>query len=908
MNSKMKKQRYAPTPIAAAVALAVLTISTSAQAQQSAADAAAPQKVEITGSSIKRAAADQSLPVTVVKAEDWIAQGMETVSDILMSMSTASDYQPNTTSGNGNGANMRGIGTSRTLVLLDGKRLSDSTIDPNTIPVSALDRTEVLRDGASSVYGSDAIGGVINFVTKKSYAGASITVKGRAPQKSGGGESSGLSFIVGKGNLATDGWNIYATGDINHQNALAQSGRPNITDTLRLQSAGFAPPSLTKGSNSVPANVTLANGSTKVGTLTITGNPYYSTGCLAPYSAPGTSNTCAATYSANSLALTTEKLQQSFFTKGSLMLNEDNKLSVTLLHSDIYVRPVKNPTFGIDASIANFPALTITPTSPYYPGKGKTPAMPGITNQTLTLQWSLIGDLGPTYLNYNSQQTRLTAYDEGHYGAWDYKIGAWSSVYATRTTFRSGFVNSYGLLAGVSNGQLNPFGLQDDAGKSYLDSISTNGETASNGLVRLNGADLSVTRELMELPGGPLSMAAGIGGYHDFTYSNVPPTVALSGGQTGNTAALSAHASRNVTAVYAELDAPITKTLDIDLAVRTDHYNDFGSTTNPKISLRYKPVETVAFRGAYGTGFRAPTLTERYIGISNGPTGITSTAYNDPLLCPGGPAGGNTGGTALTGYNAATVCNARQPINTGANPNVGPEKSKTVTFGVVLTPTRSLLVSLDYFKVQMTDAIGQLAQPTLFSNPQYANLFVRDAKNNLLYIDDRLTNLGGQRTDGIDLTTTYQLPKSRFGHIGLQFDGTYVHAFKTQVTTNGQWISSINAFGPLDANVMNFRWKYDAAVKWQSNDGNWTSTLNQQYKQSFQDLNASSTFVHRIDAYTVYNWSLSYSGYKKWKVLVGLNNLFNRDPPAANYRNEGYASGEASPLGRSVNGRATYEF
>ena len=169
MKTNIKKQRYAANPIASAVALAMLAMSAGAHAQQAGAGEAMT-KVEVTGSSIKRSAADQALPVTVTKAEDWIAQGAVTVSDILMSMSTAADYEPNTTSGNGNSANMRGIGANRTLVLLDGKRLSDSPIDPNTIPVSALDRTEVLRDGASSVYGSDAIGGVINFVTKKSYA------------------------------------------------------------------------------------------------------------------------------------------------------------------------------------------------------------------------------------------------------------------------------------------------------------------------------------------------------------------------------------------------------------------------------------------------------------------------------------------------------------------------------------------------------------------------------------------------------------------------------------------------------------------------------------------------------------------------------------------------------------------
>ncbi|TFW32248.1 TonB-dependent receptor [Massilia horti] len=864
-------------------------------------------KVEITGSSIKRATADQALPVTVTKAEDWIAQGAVTVSDILMTMSTAANYEPNSTAGNGNSANMRGIGAARTLVLLDGKRLHDSSIDPNTIPVSALDRTEVLRDGASSVYGSDAIGGVINFVTKKSYTGASITAKGTVPQKKGGGETEGLSFIAGKGDLATDGWNVYVTGDVNNQLPLRQSARPNITNTDRLQSAGFEPPKLSKGSNAVPANVTLANGSTKVGSTTITGNPYYSTGCLAPWSVPGTSNTCASTYNANSLTLTTAKKQASFFVKGSKMIGDD-KLTATLLYSSIFTRPVKNPTFGINASVTNFPALTITPSSPYYPGKGITPAMPAITNQTLTLAWSLIGDLGPTVLNYQKSESRFTLEDEGRLGAWDYKVGIWNAIYATHTTFHSGFVNSFKLLDGVANGKLNPFGIQNAEGKAYLDSISTNGETASKGLTRLTGANLAVNRELMDLPGGALAFAAGAGIYHDFGRNFIPTTVALSGGQTGTTAATDVSASRNVASVYAELYAPLTKSLDVDLAVRTDRYNDFGSTTNPKLSFRYKPTEWVMFRGAAGTGFRAPTLNERYYGAVNGPTGVTSSTYNDPLLCPGGKVGGNTGGTALPGYTPTTVCAAKLPINTGANPSVGPEKSKTFNFGIVLTPTKSLLVSLDYWDVRMTDAIGQIAQATLFQ-PQYADRFIRDPKTNMLiYIDDRLNNMGGQRTDGIDITTTYTFPKTSWGRFGVQLDGTYVHSFKTQLTNDSDWISSVNKFGPLDANVFTYRWRYTASQKWQSPGGHWTTTLTESYRQSFEDLNASSLFYHRIDPYLLVNWSLSYKGFKKWNIMGGVNNVFDRDPPAANYRNEGYLSGQASPIGRAFNMRATYTF
>jgi iron complex outermembrane receptor protein len=910
VNKSSKMFFFPQRPIASSVALALLAMAGSVQAQDtlSGESQSGMNKVEVTGTSFKRAVADQALPVTVVKAEDWIAQGMLTIDDILMSMSTASVYQPNTTAGNGNSANMRGIGSSRTLVLIDGKRVNDSSINPNVIPVSALDRTEVLRDGASSIYGSDAIGGVMNFVTKKAYTGASVTIKGTSPVKNGGGQSKGLSFIAGTGDLARDGWNVYVTADLNHQNGLPQTARPDLTTDARRQEAGFAPFRATRGTNSVPANVTLANGSTKVGNLTITGNPYYSSGCLPPFTTPGTSNTCYSLFNANNLALTKEGQQASVFSKGTLVINPDHKVSASLLYSSIYNRPVKNPTTGIAASIPNFPALTIGPTSPYYPGKGITPAMPGITNQTLTLAWTLIGDLGPTVLHYDTETARANIDLDGRLGTWDYKASLWSALYRSKTTFRSGFVNSYGLLAGVANGKLNPFGLQNEEGRAYLDSISTNGQTADSGLNRLHGIDFSGSRELMDMAGGKMMLALGANAYHDSAYHSIPDTVVQSGGQTGTTAAVNERASRNVVAAYAELDIPVTRALNVNAAVRTDHYSDFGSTTNPKLSFRYKANDVVMLRGAIGTGFRAPTLSERYFGAVNGPTGLTSNAYNDPVLCPGGAPGASGGGTALPGYNTTRVCAARQPINTGANPDVGPERSTTINLGAVFTPTRNLLVSLDYFNVKLRDAIGQLAQTSIFTNPAYANLFIRDANNNLLYVDDRRNNLGGLRTDGIDVTATYTFPRTSYGRFGVQLDGTYLHRFDTQVEDGGEWISSVNTFGPLDANVMNFRWKYGASVKWTSPKGAWSSTLNEQYKQSFEDRNADSLFYHRIDHYRVYNWSMTYSGYRKMKVVVGVNNLLDRDPPVANYRNEGYASGMASPVGRTVVGRVSYDF
>ncbi len=139
-------------------------------------------------------------------------------------------------------------------------------------------------------------------------------------------------------------------------------------------------------------------------------------------------------------------------------------------------------------------------------------------------------------------------------------------------------------------------------------------------------------------------------------------------------------------------------------------------------------------------------------------------------------------------------------------------------------------------------------------------------------------------------------------------DGTYTNSFDTQVDPGGAWVSSLNKFGPLDSLTYIYRWRYTMSQKWQSPGGDWTSTLTESYRQSFQDVNSSSAFQHRIDHYFLVNWSLAYKGIKHWNIVGGINNVFDRDPPAMNGSALGFAGALASPVGRAASLRATYTF
>src|SRR5471030_2534565 len=252
-----------PRLLLSAITVAVLTLANQAAAQQSAEPAMT--RVEVTGSSIKRLATEASLPVSTVKAEDFIKQGITTLADIMMSLPQSASLAPSN-AGSGTNINLRGLGVNRTLVLLNGRRMANEAIadgyaNLDVIPISALARVEILRDGASSIYGSDAIGGVVNFITKTSFEGLQMGAQDVQPEHRGGGDEQRATITFGKGNLERDGWSAYGTIDAHQRSRLAASDRADLSSAAMLASIGRAP-TLGSGGNATPANFTTSSNKT----------------------------------------------------------------------------------------------------------------------------------------------------------------------------------------------------------------------------------------------------------------------------------------------------------------------------------------------------------------------------------------------------------------------------------------------------------------------------------------------------------------------------------------------------------------------------------------------------------------------------------------------------------------------
>jgi iron complex outermembrane receptor protein len=890
--------------VLSSVALAVLTLMNQASAQQSDAPMA---RVEVTGSSIKRLAAEEALPVTTIKAEELEKQGMTTLADVMMAIPQSNSLAPSN-AGSGTNINLRGLGMNRTLVLLNGRRLANEAIadgyaNLDIIPISALARVEVLRDGASSIYGSDAIGGVVNFITKRSVTGGSITAQAVQPERKGGGDEQRLQATYGIGNLETDGWNVYGTIDAHKRSRLLQADRADFTPSADVLTSIGRAPTLGSGGYATPANFTTASNKTAA-------NPYYATGCTSPYSIQGQKSTCILNNDEYGTALHANE-QLSAYLKATKKIGEDHTVTFEYSGGKASIYGAKNPT-QVLAVGSSQPMLPTS--SKWYPGNaGGVPAMPNLKGQPLLVSWA-VADMGAAITRDTQLNQRVLLSADGHVGDWDYKAGLVYGLSTRKGYYDSGYFNGPGLIKGLADGVLNPFGLQDQAGLAYLKSIAADGMQNRDSKSTFSGIDATISRPLMALAGGDLGLALGADVHRDtnedhklsqafdITYAKAVPGDAKS--------------SRTITGLFAELDAPITKELSIDAAVRVDRYSDFGSSINPKISFRYQPAKSVMFRGSANTGFRAPTLFDRYGYRTTVANTTTSARWDDPVQCPGGnPAIAGTG-TALPGLVAADVCNAKLNKMTGSNRDVKPEKSVGGTLGVVFEPTKSVTVSADYWMVNMKDMLANLPEQTYFTDyNQYKSMFVRNADGSLAYINNIVMNLGGQKAAGIDVTANWQLPRTSFGTFKVGLDGTYLTRFDNQLEPGGAWTSNIAQFGTANNGtsssfpVLTPRWKHSLRLSWQN--GAWGTQLTQNHSSGYTDQNlVAQGYWRNIDTYSTWNMTVSYSGIPHVAITAGVTNMFDQAPPLTNHSGYtfGYLSSAGSPIGRAYNVRATYNF
>ncbi|HEY4080862.1 MAG TPA: TonB-dependent receptor [Burkholderiaceae bacterium] len=959
--------------------LALLGLGTSmvgaamAQDTAPAASDAKLERVEVTGSSIKRVVDEGALPLEVITADQIRQRGLSSAEDVLRSLTANSANANNAVSSNsvfgqegdrlaGGGAyaNLRGLGPTGTLVLLNGRRLSNQgtsggSVDLNAIPLEMIQRIEVLKDGASAIYGTDAIGGVINFILKKEFTGVTASATYSSPMAWGGGQQRKVNLSAGYGDLEKQGFNLM--GSITHSSNVILRGND------RAFAAGYQPDKgLAPDTSSSPyfANIIAQTGSALASTTTIGAtdptkytvfNPLAIKGQCdqVPYGVSQAANAALLTGLGHSVAsdtyrcgtdygrqymLATPSQTTSGVARGTFNIGSSATGFVEFVGSRYYslgeFTPYQFSTTGLAfngvvagktyAFGADYPVG-----GPFYQDMKQ---LYGANNfdATKPIAYRLrMTDWGNRTLGNESTNDRLAVGVDGAWGDYDYKVSLSHGEAAAYAEMVDGYADTVKLVQLLASGQYNPFRLPGQAitpdQQALVDATKVFGRLAG-GKTKVDEFIANISGPVMKLPAGDMSFALGTDLRREFygfsgtqTYNCISTFSGGSSAPGGNPNAGSANLAnsvmgcpgnssapdmyRKVGAVYGELLVPVFKMLELDLAVRYDKYQQIGSTTNPKIAFKFTPTKDLLFRGSYNTGFRAPTPQQLNLGTVQLATVGT---FIDPVKC-----------TTPDPLNTACALNSI-PYSSGGNPDLKPEKSRQGSLGVVFSPAKDLTASVDYWQIKMIDRIHSLTPTQELQNYSvFADNFIRDSSGNLLGIKAGWINAGSSMTKGLDFTGSWATPL--FGNkLTTTLQSTKMISYKEQLIDGtpmvqyvGQWTNT-TLYLPWKTSISSTYTTPEISV---TLSGNFSSGYNDEDHTSYTALTQFQK--RKISSYTTFNLVGTYTGVKDLTLTAGMINLLDRNPPFTwhnvdNATGTGWDPRVADPRGRTLQFTAKYVF
>ena len=849
--------------------VAVATALVAAWAFQSPVLAQEAQRIEITGSAIKRIDAEASLPVQVIRREEIARSGATSVTDLLQrlpAMQGATTESASVGGGGGgfSGASIHNVGETRTLVLLNGRRLAQfggqtltgfgAAIDLNTLPLSAIERIDVLTSGASALYGSDAVAGVVNVITRRNAQDGLISA-GYSDPRGKGAEESRVSLSKGFGNLERDGYNVFFAFNADKREPLNATERLVAkTGAIKFDHNGKRYEAFLGSPSAIPGNVLDDDGDIV--------SPYYlANNTCAPGNVrflpdPAKPNKFACYFDfVAQLEIYPERERQNFIVSGDVKLGANHTLFADLLLS-------KTESTGIIAPVPG--SVSIPTSSPLY-GQYLTPVSGrnGSTFTGNTVAFYRVADLGRRADINKSEFTSGVVGVRGSFGDWDYEVGATQSKNDFKNDI-SGYPGALALSRLRASGQLNPFvgpGEQPQASLDAIRGIVYQGYW-DGGVSELTSLDFKVSGALAKLGGGDLGIAAGANVYQEkfqsspslFAQAKLADPVAgtLCDANSANpllacdqrfgdaAAAIPYSADRRVWGAFVEMNAPLTKTFEVSAAVRYDKYDDVGDTTNGKVMLKWNPTRALLMRGSIGTGFKAPTVPQLKAAPQS--FGVTSSPYNcTPAL-------------AAIAASVGGVCqpNGRQyDVVAGGNALLKPEKSRQAGLGIVFEPMPALTVSADYWWLSIKDAFGQISEQEAFDNPgSYPGSWTTqlDIATNVRYLayNQANLNLGKNYYSGIDFNVQGRTP-TPIGQLTTQLQATYMLRERAQLQPGGQYF---NPIGVNEASLayVTFRWQGKAQASLRT--GAFTNTLGLNFKSGYKDAVANVEVLGANDANT----------------------------------------------------------
>lgn len=837
-----------------------------APASEQADEAAEGESIVVTGSRI-RGIDPVGSNVIALDSEAILEQPVTSTNDVLRRVPQVVSLGANRAGGSaqngaanatrGAGINLRGLSTNATLLLYDGKRLppqgtQGQFTDPSAIPSIALGRIEVVADGTSAVYGSDAVAGVVNLILREDFSG----VEGRVRYGLSEGDYYEAQAALLAGHRWNGGW-IMAAGEYVKNNNLLGSELDFYTSN-NIDRGGRD----LRGMNCAPGTLTVGGGTYAIPQGGVTGA---NVGSLVR----GTSNRCE-------------------FNDIAQVIPDQERWSAVAAASQEITDGIRVFADGYysERSGTLFFNSTVNPTVPSSNPFFVSP-VPGATS--VTVQTNFLDDLGPLLNPYRASTFNVAAGIEadlfGNFQGTVYYAYGESEEVADRR--RSG-VNGAALNAALADTNpataLNVFGGPNNP--ATLARITDN-LFVITGRTRLEVINAQMDGSLFSMPGGDVRVA--LGGEHrtEYTFTN------LLSGQSATPLSVGDEGSRNVDAVFAELFIPLVgagnaspglERLSISVAGRYEHYSDFGDTTNPKVGITYSPWLGLTVKGTYGTSFRAPTFTE--VSTVGGGAGL----YFDTLP---GPTG-NQQGIGIA----------------GGNPGLRPEQATTWSFGVDLAPPdlSGFTASLSYFRIDYTDQIQALrGTPGLLTNPIYSQ-FVQfnpsaaeiaalvnsglpiNAQINqglVTYIQDgRRQNLGTSLMRGLDFTTQYRW---NWGAVELDagVQGTYILDYLFEAVPGSGLRDVLDTFG--------FTQKFRSQADIGARVGGLRSRLTWNHLAGYD--NTTVTPVQQISNYDTFDLLIGYDINENVNLSFDVRNLFNEDPPFVDTTN-GYDPQASNPIPR----------
>jgi iron complex outermembrane recepter protein len=877
--------------------LAVLAQPAFAQQQT---DGQKLERVEITGSRIKRVDTEGVAPVLVIRREEIEKSGASTVEDLIRKLPILNNGSFTDASQSGNSfapstsaASLRGLGANATLVLVNGRRvpnygfaqnITDSFADLNAIPFAAIERIEVLKDGAAAIYGSDAIAGVINVILRKDYQGAEVSAfAGTSSQ--GGATEMRASGTFGFGSLAKDRFNVMISADAFKRETLLGADRSFANNANREDEGGFDFRSPT-GS----PGTWLTNPGARPA-LGLTDNTVFPS-CpeSSQFINADSYNTCGFNFAPfTSLLPGTER--KSVVARGTYEFSPTLSIFADLRFSNNIANTASAPTpggFNLPRGHNSFPSAAQL---------GLTSIPASVTS--IGIRYRFL-DIGPRLNEITSTTTNFTLGLKGSFGTWDYEAGFTKGQNKVESV-GTNYISATALTSLVTDGRysfVNPAANTPE----LVASLGLRATPVRKGLSELDAFDARASTELFAMGGGNAGIAFGVD-WRKESLQDLPDPLSIAGLIVGSGGTQSA-GGRTMKAGWMELSFPIIKGLETQVAVRHETYSNTESATVPKFAASYKPTNNILVRGGFSQGFRAPSLVEQYLGAST-----SFPQVRDVVRCEAYQTAFGT-----TDARSVAVCRSPQIQSTlNGNTDLKPEKSKNTFFGFAIDATPELNFGVDYYKVKHTNKIDVPLNGDILRNFT-ANVTRSDpGPNDILAntvgplrgaggdttsgITRKPQNFSAQETSGFDFDVRYRLKTAGAGQFDMRWRSTYMQSFKRALSVSPELTD-------LDGTYDYPQWRTTLALDWTR--GPWDTNV------SFNHVSGYDQFYQavfdRVSDETTVDAQVQYNGIRNLKLQLGVRNLMNKRPVFSDEDFQGFNTSQSSPVGRFVYLKATYAF